>query len=196
MVYFHMQISPCAALNEKYCTQAPHRLFAFMTSFYTGRDFCEPSLAANPKLHVCTFACKTLFELTQLYLRLSRSIRGGNTPVRKPRKPNYPNLASCSTFRYQDASNEVNRWDNMRAGIKILDMQPKYRKHVKSLLYSWKVKGLELARFYIQIMQIEEHGWMLNWMLNEKQLKGRKMRNFSVTALHKFAEYIICRDEV
>lgn len=106
MVYFHMQILPCAALNEKYCTQAPHRLFAFMTSFYTGRDFCEPSLAANPKLHVCTFACKTLFELTQLYLRLSRSIRG--------EIPRWGNRGSLITRIWQAARPFVTKMPQMK----------------------------------------------------------------------------------
>lgn len=37
---------------------------------------------------------------------------------------------------------------------------------------------------------------MLSGMLNEVQLKGCKMGNVSVSALHKFAEHIIYQDKV
>lgn len=45
--------------------------------------------------------------------------------------------------------------------------------------------------FCIQIMQIEEHGWE-----SGTKAKCCSMRNHSVTALHKFAENVICRNEI
>lgn len=45
--------------------------------------------------------------------------------------------------------------------------------------------------FCIQIMQIEEHCWE-----SGTKAKCCSMRNHSVTALHKFAENVICRDEI